>query len=77
MKPTAKARQRFGVELQQARARLGWTQREAAEQLGMSNKTLSDWEPGKVSRVQARTLSRFMRVYMINPYATLFPDLAD
>jgi transcriptional regulator with XRE-family HTH domain len=52
----------FGKALQAARARAGWTQREAAERIGVSANTLSRWELDQVSptgALRARALELY------------------
>jgi DNA-binding XRE family transcriptional regulator len=52
-------------ELRAGRQRLSLTQRALADDLGVPEKTIADWEDGLV--IQSRSMDKFLRVYFAIP----------
>lgn len=55
----------LGKRLREARERLGWTQAEAAEQIGTTRQVVSQWEVGHRAPA-ARTIARLAEIYRVN-----------
>ena len=55
----------FKITLEAARVNAGYTQKEAAKLLGISNKTLQNWESGR-SYPNADKISEICKLYVIS-----------
>src|SRR5881397_3051470 len=54
-------------EIRKGREKLGLTQKEFANLLGVSEATISRWEPG--AQIQQRAMDRFLRLCLASPAA--------
>jgi putative zinc finger/helix-turn-helix YgiT family protein len=55
------------ADIRQGREKLGLTQRESADLLGVGEATISRWETG--GQIQQRAMDRFLRVCLASPAA--------
>jgi len=58
----------FGQRLYRSRAKLGYSQREVARRIGLSNNSVSKWERGDIDCISAVNLFRTAELLNVDAY---------
>lgn len=57
----------WNKRLTKARADIGWSKTKLAQEVGVSNPTVTDWESGDIKKLEAENLLKICEVLSIRP----------